>query len=474
TIFFIIGITTLSNMFLLSDVYAENKRPNVILIYSDDHGSLDLGCYGAKDIISPNLDNLAKRGVRFTQMYAPAPVCSASRAGLMTGKFPARAGVPGNVSIMYSRPGMPTEEITLGELFKSAGYTTGLFGKWHLGYSEDTVPAAQGFDESYGMHGGVIDSYSHYTSYEGPNRHDLWKNGKEVFEPGKYFPQRLTDECIEFIKKNREKPFFAYVAFNIAHYPVEPSFESWEDYENVEEQKVPFVKEFPSTVSVRRLYAAFITDMDKQIGRIIKTLEEEGLRDDTIIIFQADQGHSFEERTGYGGGWAGIYRGGKFSLFEGGIRVASIISWTRKIPENTVRNQIVSGCDWFPTLAELCKIDYTSDSLKEDLDGHSIAEVIIRNDASPHEHWFWYMPSERGGQRALRKGDWKLYCNPLDPSSLQKIPDEDKEFFLSNLKDDPSEKINFAKKHPEIVEELKILITQYNERLKKKNNRSQQ
>ncbi|MDR1492571.1 MAG: sulfatase-like hydrolase/transferase [Planctomycetaceae bacterium] len=465
--FIIVTVVLLSDMFLVSDIYAENRRPNVILIYSDDHGSLDLGCYGAKDIISPNLDDLAKHGVRFTQMYAPAPVCSASRAGLMTGKFPARAGVPGNVSIMYSRPGMPTKETTLGELFQSAGYTTGLFGKWHLGYSQDTVPSAQGFDESYGMHGGVIDSYSHYTGYEGPNRHDLWKNGKEVFEPGKYFPKRLTDECIEFIKKHREKPFFAYVAFNIAHYPVEPSVESWEDYENIEEQKVPFANEFPSTVSVRRLYASFITDMDKQIGRIIKTINDEGLRDDTIIIFQADQGSSFEERTGYGGGWSGIYRGGKFSLFEGGIRVVSIISWSGKIPENTVRNQIVSGCDWFPTLAEFCNINYPDDSLNNDLDGHSITKVITQNNASPHEHWFWYMPSG-GGQQALRKGDWKLYYNPFDPSSLQKIPDEDKEIFLSNLKDDPGERINFAKKHPEIVEELKVLITQYNERLKEK------
>jgi hypothetical protein len=116
---------------------------------------------------------------------------------------------------------------------------------------------------------------------------------------------------------------------------------------------------------------------------------------------------------------------------------------------------------------------YSDNSLKEDLDGRSIAGVITQNDISPHEHWFWYMPSERGGQRALRKGIWKLYCNPVDPSSLQKIPDEDKEIFLSNLKDDPSEKMNFAKKHPEIVEELKVLLTQYNERLKEKNNRSQ-
>jgi len=454
---------------LLSLAYAENKRPNVILIYSDDHGSLDLGCYGAKDIISPHLDGLAKRGVRFTQMYAPAPVCSASRAGLMTGKFPARAGVPGNVSIMYSRPGMPTEEITLGELFKSAGYTTGLFGKWHLGYSQDTIPPAQGFDESYGMYGGVIDSYSHYTGYEGPNRHDLWKNGKEVFEPGKYFPERLTDECIDFIKNHKEKPFFAYVAFNIVHYPVEPSVESWEDYENIEEQKVPFAKDFPSTVSVRRLYAAFVTDMDKQIGRIIKTIDEEGLRDDTIIIFQADQGSSFEERTGYGGGWSGVYRGGKFSLFEGGIRVASIISWKGKIPENTVREQFVSGCDWFPTLADFCGIDYPDATLKNDLDGHSIVKVITENGDSPHEDWFWLMPGQNGGQRAVRKGNWKLYYNPLDPSSLQEIPAEDKEIFLSNLKDDPSERTNFAKQHPEIVEELKPLVSKYNERLKEKN-----
>ncbi len=453
---------------------AEMQRPNVVLIYSDDQGAVDLGCYGTKDVLSPNIDGLAKSGVRFTQMYAPAPVCSASRAGLMTGKMPTRAGVPANVSCMFGRPGMPTEQYTIAELFHDAGYRTGLFGKWHLGYSPETIPTAQGFDEHYGIMGGVIDNWSHYIYWEGACRHDLWKNGKEIYEPGQYFPQRMTDECIDFIKRNKEKPFFTYVAYNIPHYPVQPTTETMESYENVVPQEVLYAGKFNSTVDVRRLYTAFLTDMDKQIGRIVEALEKEGLRENTIIVFQADQGHSFEERTGYGGGWAGPYRGGKFSMYEGGIRVPSVVSWPKSLPKDVVRNQILSGCDWMPTLAELCGVAFPKQELKEVIDGKSFADALKNDGPSPHEELYWDV-KPLNGQWALRKGDWKLLANPIDVSkptpwnmNNPRFPQQPPEppLVLIDLKNDPGETTNLAEKHPEVVEELNGIRTKYLERLK--------
>ena len=168
----------------LFSLTAKNK-PNVILIYSDDQGSVDANCYGSKDLTTPTLDKLARTGVRFTQMYSPSAICSASRAGLLTGRFPPRAGVPGNVSSHKGKAGLPTEEVTMAEIFKGAGYATAHVGKWHLGYTPETMPNGQGFDFSYGHMGGCIDNYSHFFYWVPPNLHDLWRNGVEIWEDGR-------------------------------------------------------------------------------------------------------------------------------------------------------------------------------------------------------------------------------------------------------------------------------------------------
>ena len=205
---------------------AADRKPNVIVIYSDDQGTVDLGCYGSKDLETPHLDKLAARGVRFTQMYSPSAICSASRAGLLTGRFPARAGVPGNVSSQKGKPGMPAEEVTIAEMMKAAGYATGHIGKWHLGYTPETMPNAQGFDYSFGHMGGCIDNYSHFFYWNGPNRHDLWRNGEEIWEDGVFFGDSMVREAKGFIEKNKEKPFFVYWAINFPHYPLQGK-EKW-------------------------------------------------------------------------------------------------------------------------------------------------------------------------------------------------------------------------------------------------------
>ena len=439
------------------------KRPNVILIYSDDQGTLDLGCYGTSDIRTPQLDGLAAMGTRFTQMYAPAPVCSTSRAGLMTGKIPVRAGASGNFSSTAGVPGLPTSEITMAEMFKASGYATGHFGKWHLGYTPETMPNNRGFDVSYGHMGGCIDNYSHHFFWDGPNRHDLWKNGVEVFEPGEYFPKRMTDECLAFIETNCDRPFFIYLAYNVPHYPLQPTNAWHERYKSIAPLNVPFVQQSQTNgnnmpqldpLTIRGLYCAFVSSMDEQIGRVLEALDKSGLRENTIVVFQSDQGSSFEGRTFFGGGYAGIYRGGKFSLFEGGIRVPSIVSWPATLPQGQVCDQMVFGCDWYPTLAALCDVEVPNTT---DLDGKNIAACISDNASSPHESLYW----QSGNQWAVRLGNWKLYGNPQDPSSSTPLPEKDTKLFLSNLEDDSGERSNLAEVRKDIVEELLAVHRQY-------------
>ena len=180
-----------------------SRKPNIIIILTDDQGSIDAGCYGAKDLETPNIDRIAKKGIRFTQFYAAAPVCSPSRAGLLTGKYPINAQVPGNTTSSKGKPGMPSQQITMAEHFKAAGYRTAHIGKWHLGYIPEHMPNAQGFDYSFGHMGGCIDNYSHFFYWQGPNRHDLHRNGKEIFEDGKFFPDLMVNEACDFIKENQ-------------------------------------------------------------------------------------------------------------------------------------------------------------------------------------------------------------------------------------------------------------------------------
>ena len=214
--FFILSLLSLS-------LWNAQGKPNVILIYTDDQGSVDAGCYGSEDLHTPAIDRLADTGIRFTNMYAPSAICSASRAGLLTGRIPTRAGVPGNVPSTKGQAGMPAAEITLAELLRDNGYATGHIGKWHLGYTPETMPNAQGFDYSFGHMGGCIDNYSHFFYWYGPNRHDLWKQGREIWRDGEYFGDLMVEECQQFITRNKKEPFFIYWAINWPHYPLQAS-----------------------------------------------------------------------------------------------------------------------------------------------------------------------------------------------------------------------------------------------------------
>jgi arylsulfatase A-like enzyme len=416
------------------------RKPNVIFIVTDDEGAADAGCYGAKDLFTPNIDSIAARGVRFTQFYAGAPVCSPSRACLMTGRYPVRAGLIGNASSEAGgKAAMRSDIPTLGQMFQAAGYATAHIGKWHLGYTHDTMPNARGFDYSFGHMGGCIDNYSHFYYWSGPNRHDLYRNGEEVYYPGHYFCDLMVDEASHFMDENKDKPFFIYFALNMPHYPYQG--------------EVKWLQRYKDLPYPRNLYAAFLSSCDDRIGSLLKKVSDLGLRDQTIILLQSDNGHSTEERAHFGGGSAGVYRGQKFSMFEGGIRLPGLISWTGHLPEGEVRGQMVHASDWMPTLSELTGAPLMS----PDIDGRSIVPVIRSGNApSPHDVLHWYLGPAQKPQWAVRQGDWKLIAN------VQSTPDPDltaadKKFFLANLATDISEKTNHAAEHPEIVERLRKL-----------------
>ena len=420
------------------------QKPNIILIVSDDQGYRDLGCYGATDLKTPHLDRLASEGALFTQFYAGAAVSSPSRASLLTGLSPIEAGVPGNVPRAWQDPdqnkGMPTTKLTIAKNLKEVGYYTALVGKWHLGEGERQSPLKHGFDYCFGHRGGCIDNYSHFFYWSGPNNHDLMRNDEEVFYPGRFFPDLMVEETGKIIEAKRSEPFFIYCAFNLPHYPYQGYVKWLEYYKN---QGVP---------SPRLDYIAFVSTMDECIGKIIDQLKKEGKYDNTVIIFQADQGYSVEERAFFGGGDAGNLRGCKGSLFEGGIRVPAIIKYTNVVPADTKIDNMAYGVDWFNTLSEIAGAKTNPKS-----QGTSLMPLLTgkTNEHPTVMNWQYGSLDDTKAQWIARNGDWKLIGNVFDPRNPESLSSEDKKLFLSNLAMDETESENLASKYPEKVAELK-------------------
>ena len=415
-----------------------SSKPNVVVILTDDQSIGDVGAYGAADIQTPNIDRLAASGIRFTQFYAAAPICSPSRAGLLTGRAPERIGVPANAaSFAGSLKGIPLREITLPEMLRREGYRSALIGKWHLGYDQHLRPQNQGFDHSFGFLVGAIDNYSHFTYWREANRHDLYRNNVETHEPGQFMPDLMVDEALNFVDETPNgTPFFVYFALGLPHYPYQGD-PHWIEY--YDDQGVPYP---------RNLYNAFVSTMDDRIGALLDGLEARGLREDTIIIFQSDHGHSTEARAHYGGGDTQGLRGAKRSLFEGGLRVPAIISWPGTL-QSGVADQMLSSLDWMPTLADLLDADTSEIAF----DGQSMTGILedqtapeIRN----RLHWEFFE------QWAVREGDWKLLYKAKDTThGFDPAPfTGTNELFLVNLLEDPEESTNVSKHHPEKLSRL--------------------
>ncbi|MCC2686667.1 MAG: sulfatase, partial [Paenibacillaceae bacterium] len=291
-------------------------KPNLIIIYCDDLGYGDLGCYGSEHVKTPHLDRLAADGVRFTNWYSNSPVCSPSRAALLTGKYPRKTGVSNILGGKRGTKGLSGREVTLAEALKPLGYKTAIFGKWHLGSELDTKPNARGFDEFFGFHAGCVDYYSHIFYWGqggGVNPvHDLWHNGEEVWKNGEYLTEAVTGKAAHFIEQNAGEPFFMYVPYNAPHYPMHAPQQ--------------YMDRFAHLPWDRQVMAAMIAAVDDGVGEIVSALKRIGKYENTVIFFSSDNGPSTESRNWldgtedkYYGGSAGIFRGHKFSLFEGGI-----------------------------------------------------------------------------------------------------------------------------------------------------------
>lgn len=426
-------------------------RPNVLVIVSDDQGYGDIGCYGTEpDAATPHLDALAASGVRLTGFYANAPMCSPTRAAFLTGRHPLRCGVPFVVDSSPGVVGLKGDEITLAEVLREAGYRTGLVGKWHLGAAAESLPNAQGFDDFYGFHSGCIDYFSHrfYWGLEGgrPSFHDLWRNGEEVNESGQYSTHLFTREAKRFLRENKAEPFFLTVAYNAPHYPMHAPAEYVARFEHVTDPE-------------RRMHLAMLAAMDDGVGEILATLEEEGLRQDTLVFFFSDNGATIEDRAGRGGRNT-PYRGYKFSLFEGGVRMPAIASWPGILPAGKVRSAMCAGFDLFPTLAKLCGAELPTDRV---IDGRDIWPLLVDGARSPHETLFW----KRYDQVAVRQGDWKLVKNPILALGEENALHGADRTFLSNLADDPGEKTNLASSHPEKTAELEKRIESWERSLER-------
>lgn len=424
---------------------ASSAKPNVLVILFDDLGVTDLGHLGATDLKTPNIDKLAAGGTVCRNWYSNAPVCAPARSALMTGRCPIRAGVPGNGQALR-----PTEK-TIATLLKANGYETGLLGKWHLGSTPDTVPNAHGFDYFYGFHEGCVDYFSHRFYWGEPKRanfHDLWRDRQEIFEDGQYLTERIGDEAVQFIGKQRQAPWFLYNAFNAVHYPMHAPRK--------------YVERFPNLDPERRMYAAMLSAADDAIGRMIAELERTGQRDNTLIFLLGDNGATTEKRAGLNGktataGRNGPFRGYKFSTFDGGMHVPALVNWPGKIPAGKRTNEILMTADILPTVCRVTGAQLPSDRI---LDGRDAWPVLTEGQKSSHEFVAW----ANGPQLAIRKGQWKLVLNGVvhdgTPEGEKPLTGEDA-VFLSDVEKDPGESRNVRRQNPNVTDELQTLVNRW-------------
>ncbi len=422
-------------------------RPNFVIIYADDLGYGDLGCYGHPTIRTPHLDQMAREGVRFTDFYSAAEVCTPSRAALLTGRYPVRSGMcHDQFRVLRSKSlgHLPESEITLPEILGSQGYETAIIGKWHLGVFTNNPkghPRNHGFGYYFGLpHSNDMDPAPNRKE-GGPGRLDqdpkwwnapLFRNDKLIEQPADQtsLTARYTEEAIGFLKSHRDKPFFLYLPHTFPHVPL-------------------FASEAFRNKSKRGLYGDVVEELDASVGKVLQTLREEGLARNTIVIFSSDNGPWLT--MGQAGGSAGLLRDGKGSTWEGGMRVPTIAWGPGWIPGDRVVGDIASTMDLFATFAQMGGAKLPGD---RPIDGLDITQVLKGTGPSPRGSMLYY----RGQQLfAARLGNFKAHFITRPAYGAAKAEKHERPI-LYNLAQDPSERFDVAAAHPEVIERIRKLV----------------
>lgn len=425
-------------------------KTNFVIIFVDDMGYGDLGCYGHPTIRTPNIDKMAAEGQRWTNFYVAANVCTPSRAGLLTGRLPARTGMDTNGRRVFfpdSEGGLPQSEITIARLLKQADYQTACIGKWHLGHLPEFLPTSHGFDYYFGIpYSNDMDpatDLGHRKTCLDPKIEyfnvPLMRNEEIIERPANQHTvtKRYTEEAVRFITENKEKPFFLYLAHTMPHVPL-------------------FVSEDFAGKSERGLFGDVVEELDWSVGQVLNTLDQLDLDEKTCVVFTSDNGPWVV--LDHHGGSAGPLYGAKATSYEGGMRVPAIFRWPGKIQPDIIHDEIGSTLDLLPTISRLAGVPLPDD---RKYDGYDLSPVLItEEDVSPREEMFYYH-----GLRlfAVRKGDYKLYFYKNNPRGYPQVLEKLENYQLFNLQHDPSERFNLAGESPEIVEELLELAGQHTE-----------
>lgn len=426
-----------------SGFLAAQDKPNIILIVADDLGWGDVGFNGQQKIKTPELDKLAEEGVVFNNFYSGSTVCGPSRACLMTGKHTGHSTVRGNPR--WTASGSPVDisdaDITVAELLQDGGYYTGMIGKWGLAENlNEGKPNKQGFDYFYGFNK-HRPAHHYYPDSVWINDRHVKIEGNNYKKKEKHYIQDLFyNEAKTFINKNKDKPFFLYLAFTVPHYELTVPEDSKAQYQNknwpLREMKP---RHYLHDKNGHVTYAAMISRMDEQIGDIINQLEELGIDENTLVIFTSDNGHEYDRVNDEFFNSNGPYKGHKRDLYEGGIKMPFVAKWPKQIAPNTSSDHIAAYWDILPTFAQIAAVDPTADT-----DGLSFLPTLKSNkDQKKHAYLYWEFNERHGPIQAIRKGKWKLVKRHLHDVELY------------NLETDPGEATNISNKHPEI---LKLLI----------------
>lgn len=418
---------------------ATAPRPNFLLIFTDDHGYGDVSAYQTTDVRTPSIDRIGKEGLTFTSMRANCTVCSPSRAALLTGRYPDRVGVPGVIRTQrenswgWLSPGMPT----LADALKQHGYHTAIIGKWHLGLESPNTPNERGFDHFQGFLGDMMDSFTTHLRHG----NNYMRLNKKVIDPQGHATDLFTAWAKDYLldrAKERDAPFFLYLAYNAPHFPIEPPRE-WLDKVK---RRAPHLEE------KRAVNVAFIEHLDHRIGQVLATLKETGLERDTMVVFSADNGGSLPHAQNNN-----PWRGGKQDHYDGGLRVPFLVRWPAQIQPGGRPDYAGLNFDLFPTFVELA-----GGHTDPDLDAVSLVPILRGGSINGIREL--YFARREGGPtyggksyEALIHGDWKLMQN--DPFSPQE---------LYNLKNDPQEHNNLAQKKPKILQDLSTRLQRHIQR----------